>query len=488
MFIISLPKLFYRLGSKPTVIPPLPTVIYPPGLAQIKDWPLHQLPPMVQQCPLSMKYIQMLGQLDWENLPWRPRVAQPGPYPETPIPYIAALLVKEEQQIQGMEKLRQFLIAHPALTWVLGFELQRCQEMPGGVNVAASLPSAAHFSYVLRTLPNALLQFFLTDTVAQLRLSLPEESGFGQAVAIDTKHILAWVKENNPKAYIKEGRLDKTNQPAGDNDCKLGCKRRRNLPPEATPTKEGTPATGKGVGKGEYYWGYASGVVVTKVAGWGEFVLAEMTATFDKSDVTYFVPLMEQVEARLGFAPPFGTADAAYDAWYVYDYFDRAGGFAAIPYVDRTKGRLYQFDEHGLPLCAAQLAMPVKSTFIKQATSVSHECARHMCPIRFSALPGEYCPIGHEKWDTGGCQVTLPTNKGTRLRYQLDRHSQEYKALYKQRTAAERVFSQALALGIERPKVRNQQSITNQNSLIYLLINLRALLRVQEQKQRAIGK
>ena len=132
MFIISLPKLFYRLGSKPTVIPPLPTVIYPPGLAQIKDWPLHQLPPMVQQCPLSMKYIQMLGQLDWENLPWRPRVAQPGPYPETPIPYIAALLVKEEQQIQGMEKLRQFLIAHPALTWVLGFELQRCQEMQGG--------------------------------------------------------------------------------------------------------------------------------------------------------------------------------------------------------------------------------------------------------------------------------------------------------------------------------------------------------------------
>jgi hypothetical protein len=37
------------------------------------------------------------------------------------------------------------------------------------------------------------------------------------------------------------------------------------------------------VGKDEYYWGYASGVVATKVPGWGEFVLAEMTDTFDHS-------------------------------------------------------------------------------------------------------------------------------------------------------------------------------------------------------------
>jgi hypothetical protein len=28
---------------------------------------------------------------------------------------------------------------------------------------------------------------------------------------------------------------------------------------------------------GEYYWGYASGVVATKVEEWGEVVLAELT-------------------------------------------------------------------------------------------------------------------------------------------------------------------------------------------------------------------
>jgi hypothetical protein len=47
-----------------------------------------------------------------------------------------------------------------------------------------------------------------------------------------------------------------------------------------------------------------------------------------------------------------------------------------------------------------------------------------------------------------------------------------------QRTAVERIFSQAKQLGMERPKLRNQQAITNLNTMIYLLINLRALQQV----------
>ena len=50
-----------------------------------------------------------------------------------------------------------------------------------------------------------------------------------------------------------------------------------------------------------------------------------------------------------------------------------------------------------------------------------------------------------------------------------------------QRTAVERIFSQAVALGIERPKLRNQLAIANQNTLIYILINLRAMQRLAVQ-------
>jgi len=72
----------------------------------------------------------------------------------------------------------------------------------------------------------------------------------------------------------------------------------------------------------------------------------------------------------------------------------------------------------------------------------------------------------------------MPAAAGARIRYQLDRDSETYKQIYNQRTAVERIFSQAVALGIERPKLRNRQAIANLNTLIYVLINLRAMRRV----------
>ena len=73
----------------------------------------------------------------------------------------------------------------------------------------------------------------------------------------------------------------------------------------------------------------------------------------------------------------------------------------------------------------------------------------------------------------------MPTSIGARLRYTLDRDSQLYKDIYKQRTATERINSQAKALGIERPHIRNGKAIANLNTLIYILINLRLLQRIR---------
>ena len=73
----------------------------------------------------------------------------------------------------------------------------------------------------------------------------------------------------------------------------------------------------------------------------------------------------------------------------------------------------------------------------------------------------------------------MPISIGARLRYTLGRDSQQYKDIYKQRTAVERINSQAKALGIERPHIRNGQAIANLNSLIYILINLRLLQRIR---------
>jgi len=433
-----------------------------------------------------MRYLRLLGALQWSRFNERDMTT---PWTHAPVSFAAcaaACLIKLDMGLVYMSQLRRFLVEHPALVWLLGFNLVPCATAPWGFDAETSLPTARHFTRLLRKMPNECLQFLLDESVRLLREELRTKApDFGQYISLDTKHIIAWVKENNPKAYVSD-RFDKTQQPAGDPDCKLGCKRRHNqhgpVDEPATPTKEGQPASTVSVG--EFYWGYASGVVATKVPGWGEFVLAELTQPFDRPDVSYFFPLMADTEHRLGFRPRFGAFDAAFDAFYVYAHFQRPDepwqqAFAAVPYSQRN-GRRKTFSPAGHPHCEAVLEMVLKYTFICRTTLVEHERAHYICPLKDQ--PDAACPIDHKRWTKGGCTHRLPTSVGARVRHQIDREGDLYKTVYKQRTATERVNSQAVALGIERPKLRNGLAIANLNTLIYVLINLRALQRVRNKK------
>jgi hypothetical protein len=461
-----------------------------PNLHQLHHNPA-MLPTFVRHAPVARRYLRLLGPLAWDHFPERNLHERRGTPPVPYAPFAAACLVKLDQGLTYMSDLRDYLVDHPALTWVLGFPLLPSFRFPWGFDVEASLPTQRHLTRMLRTMPNQTLQFLLDSTVYLIHAELATEvDDFGQAISLDTKHILAWVMENNPKAYLKRSeRYDKNRQPSGDPDCRLGCKRKRNQrlsdrDPPPTPLKDAVPAHTLAVG--EYYWGYGSGVVATKVPGWGEFILAELTQSFDHADVSYFFPLMGDAERRLGFRPRFGAFDAAFDAFYIYEHFhrdDEEGGFAAVPFSQKGKHKR-TFSPDGLPLCQAGLPMPLKSTFISRSTLVEHQRGRYACPLRFPKPTDQICPIDHQRWPQGGCVTTMPTSIGARIRYQLDRHCQAYKQIYKQRTATERINSQAVALGIERPKLRNGKAIANQNTLIYVLINLRAMHRVRRRKAR----
>jgi hypothetical protein len=451
---------------------------------------IDALPQFVQASPVAMRYWRLLRPLNWRDFSERDletRWARPAsPY----APFTAACLVKLDQRFVSMPHLREYLVDHPALAWVLGFPLTRCTTTPHGFDVDQSLPTARHFTRMLRRMPNHCLQFLLDETVRLLQAELSTEiDDFGEVISLDTKHIIAWVKENNPKAYISD-RYVKGNQPVGDPDCKLGCKRRRNQrasSDDPPPTPPDDPLPANTISVGEFYWGYASGVVATKVPDWGEFVLAELTQPFDQADVSYFHPLMAVTERRLGFKPRFGAFDGSFDAHYIYEYFHRDGhpiefAFAAVPFSERGGKRRRQFDPDGLPLCEAGLPMPLKYTFINRTSFITHQRGRHVCPLMFPQQTAESCPVDHKNWDKGGCITTLPTSIGARIRYQLDRDGDLYKAVYKQRTATERINALAVDLGIERPRLRNGAAIANQNTLIYILLNLRALHRVQQKK------
>jgi len=437
--------------------------------------PDHPLPAFVRACPVAQHYLALLGGLPWSQFPERAMDRPwPGPQPAPRAPLAAAFLVKIDRGLRYMSDLREYLVEHPALVWVLGFELVADAASPHGFDAAASLPTRRQLGRVLREMDTAQLGWLLDGVVAALAAVVPDQL-VGDTISLDTKHILAWVRENNPKAFVSE-RFNPERQPAGDPDCRLGCKKRHNTPPT-----EGQPAST--ATRGEFYWGYASGVVATHLADGTEVVLAELTQTFDRADITYFQPLMAQVEERLGRRPRFGALDAAFDAFYVYDYFDQAGGFAAVPLVAKGGVSVRTFDPSGNPICEAGLAMRLGRTFMNRTSYVEHERGVWTCPLVGQA---ETCPVNHAKWPKGGCQTTMATAPGAHLRYQLDRHGEDYKLVYNQRTAVERINSQATALGIERPRLRNRAAIANHNTLTYVLIDLRALGRLRSRRQELL--
>lgn len=301
--------------------------LFPPQTTRWADlhtlW-LHpeQLPKYAAETPVVHRTLDLLGPMDWEHFPERnlqrhwcqPAVSYAA--------FSAACLVKLNEGLESMGDLRQYLVEHAALIPLLGFTESRSKTHPHGFDPDASLPTTRHLTRMLREIPNAALQFLLADSLRLIRWELRQHNlTVGECISLDTKHILAWVKENNPKAYVEE-RYDKTQQPKGDPDCKLGCKRRHNqkkksqtLGQDPPPTPSTNPQPGEKVPIGEFYWGYGSGIVVAKVPGWGEVVIAEWTQPFDQADVSYFFPLMTTTEQRLGFRPRFATFDAAFDAW-----------------------------------------------------------------------------------------------------------------------------------------------------------------------------
>ncbi|MEK7816917.1 MAG: hypothetical protein AAB281_01530, partial [Actinomycetota bacterium] len=208
------------------------------------------LPAIVKKSPVAKRYLELLGPLAWDRFPERNLQRNWG---QPTIPYAAfilAYLAKLNEGKDSLGQLRVFLLEHPELSWLFGFPQAVSNPPQPGLGREASLPTTRHLTHMLRTLPNAVLQFLLADSVRLIREELAAQGvQTGACISLDTKHILAWVKENNPKAYV-EDRYDKTKQPAGDPDCKLGCKRRHNRrkagsqpeTPGPTPTKHPGPA------------------------------------------------------------------------------------------------------------------------------------------------------------------------------------------------------------------------------------------------------
>lgn len=414
---------------------------------------------LLEHDPVVADYRAFFALLDWSLVQqWQARRSSRGRPPHPECAYLKAFLIRIREGLPTTSALRRFLLKHPLLVIELDFHLVLDPTTAYGFDCHKTLPCESRLREKLRRFDQTLLQTLLHATVHELQEAIP---GLGETVAFDVKHIYAWVKENNPRVYAPD-RCDKHRQPTGDPDCTLGVKRSTNLEQPDRSLKE----------KKEALWGYGSGVAAATTADYGDVVLAEYTQPFNQNDITYFRSLYQQTIVALGQFPTHITADAAFDAWFVYETVVHRAAMAAVPLNQHTKTA---FAPDGIPLCEKGLRMHPTYSF---EHTYGYRAQRFRCPLLHPYPTSESCE--HLQFAKGkGCVKDLNWQRGGRMRVTLDRTSPFYKAVYTQRTSCERINSQAKELGIERPKVRNGHSVTNLNTLTYLIINGRALQRAK---------
>lgn len=417
---------------------------------------------LMESDALCQRVCALFELLDWSVIPEpAPDSHRRGPRPHPVRAYIRAILLKVSEGLTYCTTLRRFLIEHPLLVLALGFTPVADPHAPYGFDVAATVPSARWLRKKQQTLEASLLRHLLAATVAALREEIP---GLGDTVAFDVTHIVAWVKANNPRAFVAH-RYDPAQQPSGDPDCKLGVKRSTN--------KEQPDGSQKEVK--EYYWGYGSGVATSTDPVYGDVILAEYTQPFNENDVTFFHPLYVQTVAHLGCYPTNLTADAAYDAWYVYERAARFGGIAAVP-LNQHGHPPVERDPDGTPLCAVGLRMIPQFRF---AHPNGYTAVRFRCPL-LHPQPRDFTCRHAQFADGRGCVKDVNGEKGGLMRVLLNRDSPQYLTVYHQRTSCERVNSHSKEqFGLAHPKVRNQRSVEHLTTLTYVLINLKALQRAR---------
>lgn len=420
---------------------------------------------MLEHDPVVCDYRAFFALFDWSQVSqWQAERSSRGRPSHPESAYLKAFLIRIREGCASTSELRRFLLKHPFLVLELGFRLILDASAPYGFDIHHTLPCDSWLREKLRTLDQDLLQALLRATVHALQAEI---AGLGEVLAFDVKHIYAWVHENNPRESMRD-RYCKDRQPTGDPDCRVGVKRSTNqVQPDGTTNE-----------KKEYLWGYGSGVAAATDPVYGDVVLAEYTLPFNEGDVTYYRPLFQRAVVALDQFPTHITADAAYDFWYVYETVAHRHGIAAIPLNTHGHEDVPR-DPDGTPYCSKGLRMHPTYQFWH---TNGFRAQRFRCPLLVPERTGEVCD--HDQFAKGrGCVKDPNWEKGGLMRVLLDRESPLFHAVYAQRTACERINSQAQALGIERPKVRNGDSVKNLNTLIYLIINVRAL-----QKAKSINR
>ena len=425
------------------------------------NWNL-QPPIELWQDPLVTDYAEIFTCIDFSVLP----VPKRGPKRNTLEVYAKVFLIKVNQKLQSSSDLREFFFDHPQLIPLVGFA-PVYNTRTGAVDLEQTVVSARHLRRKLQSIETQHLKRLLKHTVDQL----PAQTLLKGTAIADTTEILAWVKENTLKQRV-DNRFDKTRPINGFPECSLGAK-----PIPGEKDNQGNP-------KMRYFWGANQAAVVEPTA-YGTVFLYEDVFTAKTADVTTALPTLKALVERWGYRLKKFLADAAYDAFAIYQYVyakdqpdtTREPAQASIALNSRGHTRLNrQVSEHGNLMCEADLEMTNGGRWFDKHKGYHRQ--KFTCPL--VKRPGKHkcgtCPLNHEKFQNTGCYRYINLDDQEQLRFKIHRDSQEYKNTFKQRTCVEQAFSSIKEhYDIEMPTVRNFHSVKNIYTIAAILNNVHIL-------------
>ena len=327
-----------------------------------------------------------------------------------------------------------------------------------GFDIFKPLPSYWTFERFIKNFDNQLLKTLMQSQVLKLsELGIIDTSFLG----LDSTPPSANTAHNNPKSF-KKNKFSKDNPPKSDKDCRLGVHSASNQHNEKSF---------------EFYWGYKSHILVDCITG---LPIYEMTTPANVADSSVALQLLSETNKFISILECYFIADKGYDVKDIYNKVNQLyQGNCFIP-LNSHGAKKNVIIPAGNPLCQAGLAMNMDGkSYLENRTK-----QKFSCPFKYSSNDSA-CPCNHKSYlkadgkKSRGCtkHIEIPHKTGE-LRLDIDRQSIQFKSVYTLHTKTERYNSRYKQTGTERVWIRNQNSVSNLNTIAHICLLAIALAAV----------
>ena len=297
------------------------------------------------------------------------------------------------------------------------------------------LPHRSTFNRFIQRLSyhSDLVESALASVTNKLREHLPD---LGETVAVDGTTVRTHSNPNRRRKGISD--------------------------PEASWTAKNSPRAKAG-GK-EWHFGYKSHAVADVKYG---VPLGQIVTTASRNDSPELPTVIEHTKAlHPWFSPKVVIADRGYDALSNHEYVVSQGAIPIIHIRKLAKGEIYT--KEGTPTCVGNVPMEYVGSDPKRGRL--YRCRSEGCHLKGSLYGGS---VHCRDW------VWEDPTRDLRLFGVIRRDGPEWKELYTQRQAIERVFkSMKESRRLERHCVRGLRQITLHAFMSALAFQVTALVRI----------